>query len=269
MRTLKVIPLILFCVIVESCSTVPITGRRQFTLLPESQLIGMSLTAYDGFLRESRVVPDSDPRTQMIKRLGSRMSVAVAEYLSEIGQENLIRNFSWQFNLVDDPTVNAWCMPGGKIVFYTGILPIGETEDGLAVIMGHEIAHAVARHGNERMSQQMAMQFGAISLSALLSERPAEAQNLFLLAYGVGSTLGSLAFSRNHETEADRLGLIFSSMAGYDPYEAPKFWQRMSNASGGGAPPEFLSTHPNHDTRISNLNKFIPEALKYYKPRNS
>jgi predicted Zn-dependent protease len=268
MRAIYLTVFITFLIIAESCSTVPITGRRQFALLPEAQLIGMSLDAYSQFLSENNVLPDNDPRTIMVRGMGERMRDAVIQYLDETGNSNLVRNFSWTFNVVDDPTVNAWCMPGGKIVVYTGLLPVSQTEDGLAVVMGHEIAHAVARHGNERMSQQMALQAGGLTLSALLSEKPEMAQALFATAYGVGGQVGMLAFSRNHETEADRLGLIFSAMAGYDPNEAPKFWERMSANSSGGAPPEFLSTHPSHDTRISNLNKFIPEALKYYKPKS-
>jgi predicted Zn-dependent protease len=157
-------------------------------------------------------------------------------------------------------------MPGGKVVFYTGILPICETNEGIAVVMGHEIAHAIARHGNERMSQQLAIQAGGVALTVLLDEKPAYAQNLFLASYGVGSQIGQLAFSRQHESEADKMGLIFMAMAGYDPREAVDFWQRMSEQSGGQQPPEFLSTHPSHETRISDLENFLPEALEYYNP---
>jgi predicted Zn-dependent protease len=254
-------------ILFSACSKVPITERRQFSLLPESQLIGMSLDQYGKYISENKVVPDSDPRTKMVKGMGERMKNAVIDYMKQNGLEKRVSDFVWEFNLVDDPLVNAWCMPGGKVVVYTGLLNVSQTEDGLAVVMGHEIAHAVARHGNERMSQQMAINATGLSLSALLNEKPEQAQGLFNMAYGVGSQVGMLSFSRNHETEADRLGLIFSAMAGYNPNEAPKFWERMSAASGGGAPPEFFRTHPSHETRIENLTKFIPEAMQYYKPR--
>lgn len=233
--------------------------------MPETELIGMSSQAYSDFLATNIIVGDFDAEAQMVQRVGQRISKAVETYMSKHGMSNRIRNFSWEFNLVEDPTVNAWCMPGGRIVFYRGIMPVCKDEAGVAVVMGHEIAHAVARHGNERMSQQMIVQAGGVTLAVLTSERPQLAQDIFLMSYGVGSTLGSLAFSRQHETESDKLGLVFMAMAGYDPQEAPKFWQRMS-AMSGGAPPEFLSTHPSHDRRISDLEAFMPEALKHFKP---
>ncbi len=204
---------------------------------------------------------------EMIHNVGMKIAAAVEEYLAEHGQSKRAEGFEWEFNLVDDPTVNAWCMPGGKVVFYTGILPVCQDEKGLAVVMGHEIAHAIARHGNERMSQQLAIQAGGVTLAAMLSEKPAAAQNLFLTSYGIGSQLGSLSFSRQHESESDQLGLVFMAMAGFNPEEAPLFWERMS-ANGEAQPPEFMSTHPNHDTRISDLNAFMPEAMKYYTPGN-
>ena len=176
-----------------------------------------------------------------------------------------IEGFEWEFNLVKDDAVNAWCMPGGKVVVYTGILPITKNETGLAVVMGHEIAHAIARHGNERMSQQILLQYGGQTLDILLSSKPDEMRNLFLTSYGVAGGMGSLAFSRSQETEADKLGLVFMGMAGYNPEEAVTFWERMSNV-GGSKPPEILSTHPSDETRINNLRAYLPEAMKYYKP---
>ena len=176
-----------------------------------------------------------------------------------------MKDFKWEFNLVEDNTVNAWCMPGGKVVFYTGILPITKDEKGIAVVMGHEIAHAIARHGNERMSQGLALQGGGIALSLALSDKPELTQNLFQQAYGLGGQLGMLKYSRSHDSEADKMGLVFMAMAGYDPREAVEFWKRMA-AQGGQKPPEFLSTHPSDDTRIKDLEDFMPEALKYYKP---
>ena len=178
-----------------------------------------------------------------------------------------IANYKWEFNLVQSNDVNAWCMPGGKVVFYTGILPYTKTETGLAVVMGHEIAHAVAWHGNERMSQGLAAQLGGLALDVALSQKPAATRNLFQLAYGVGATYGVLLpFSRTQESEADKLGLIFMAMAGYDPSEAVAFWQRMSAASGGNAPPEWMSTHPSDERRIRDIQAYMPKALKYYTP---
>ena len=167
--------------------------------------------------------------------------------------------------MVEENTVNAWCMPGGKVVVYTGILPVTQDEASLAVVMGHEIAHAIARHGNERMSQAIAVQGAGMTLEALTAQNPGLTRDIFLQSYGVGSQLGMLAYSRKHESEADKMGLVFMAMAGYDPRVAPTFWQRMS-AQGGPAPPELLSTHPSDETRIHDLEAFMPEALKYYKP---
>ena len=247
-----------------SCSKVPITGRKQLNILPESEMMSMSLTAYQDFLKESKVVPSTDKRAIMMKEVGGKIAAAAEKFLKSKGKSNRVKGFQWEFNLVDDPTVNAWCMSGGKVVFYTGILPITQDEKGLAVVMGHEIAHAIARHGNERMSQQLALQGGGMTLQVLLAQEPEMTQTLLLQSYGVAATLGSLKYSRTHETEADKMGLVFMAMAGYDPQAAPAFWGRMS-ANGGAKPPEFLSTHPHDDTRINDLNEFMPEALKYYK----
>ncbi len=251
-----------------ACSSVPVTGRKQLNLLPESQMIGMSLTAYSDFLSQNPPMPSSDNQTQMVQRIGNRMAKEVEAYLADQGASKRVEGFQWEFNLVDDPTINAWCMPGGKVVVYTGIMKVAEDEEGLAVIMGHEIAHAIARHGNERMSQGLAVAAGGITLAVAMNEKPGFTRDLFLQSYGLASGLGVLAFSRKHESEADKMGLIFMAMAGYNPEAAPKFWERMKAMSGGGAPPEFLSTHPSHDTRVENLTKWIPEAKKYYKPSN-
>lgn len=265
MNRSKVIAVLILIGIVVGCARVPISGRRQVNLLPEIEMISSSVTYYSEFLSQNTVVPDSDPQAQMVKRVGNRIATAVEQYMRSNGMANRVANFQWEFNLVEDQTVNAWCMPGGKIVFYRGILPVCQDETGLAVVMGHEIAHAVARHGNERMSQQLIVQAGGVTLAVLTQEKPQLARDLFLTSYGVGATLGSLAFSRQHETESDQLGLVFMAMAGYNPQEAPRFWERMA-AQGGGAPPEFLSTHPSHETRIRDLENFMPEAMKYYKP---
>jgi predicted Zn-dependent protease len=264
MKNLSLLALIL--VFLWACTKVPVTGRRQLNLLPESQLMSMSLTQYKAFLSESKTVSSGNAQSDMVKRVGERIATAAETYLKRHGQGSRVKDFNWEFNLVDDPTVNAWCMPGGKVVFYTGILPITKDEEGLAVVMGHEVAHAIARHGNERMSQGLIAQAGGIGLQLAISEQPELTRNLLLQSYGVGSQLGVLKFSRLHESEADRMGLIFMAMAGYNPEASVDFWKRMA-AQGGAAPPEFLSTHPHNDTRIEDLKGHMPEALKYYKPK--
>jgi predicted Zn-dependent protease len=251
---------------IQSCSTVPITGRQQLSLLPESQLIAMSISNYDQFLSENKL-SDNQRQVEMVTRVGDKIAKAVIQYMDQNGMGDRIKGYNWEFNLVDEDVPNAWCMPGGKVVVYTGILPITQTEEGLAVVMGHEIAHAIARHGNERMSQAMLIETGGLALAAAVDEKPEETKALFMMAYGVGTSVGvSLPYSRAHETEADKLGLIFMAMAGYDPNQAVGFWERMS-AAGGQKPPEFLSTHPSDQSRINNLKTFMPEAMKYYKGR--
>jgi predicted Zn-dependent protease len=254
---------LLVMLLLASCSTVPLTGRRQLKLLPESMLVNMSLTAYGEFLSENPVVPPDHPDAMMVHKVGDRIADAVITYM----KDNKIKNriFDFEFNLVLNDDVNAWCMPGGKVVFYTGILPYTKDEAGIAVVMGHEIAHAVANHGNERMSQQMALMLGAISLDVAMSEKPEETRDIFMLAFGVGGTLGTLAYSRQHEYEADKLGMIFMAMAGYHPERTLEFWQEMSKLSGS-APPTFLSTHPSSEARVKAIQEFMPEAMKYYKP---
>lgn len=250
---------------IYSCATVPLTGRRQMKLLPESELVAMSLTSYSSFLDSSQVVK-SGANKNMVTNAGIRISQAVEAYLSTTSDSTEIKNYQWEFNLVDDPTVNAWCMPGGKVVFYSGILPICQTETGVAVVMGHEIAHAIARHGNERMSHGLVQQLGGVALSVAVMDKPEETQQLFQVAYGVGTQVGvMLPFSRKHESEADHMGLMFMAMAGYNPEEAPLFWERMNALSSGARPPEFLSTHPNPAKRSANLTHDMPEALEYYE----
>lgn len=251
--------------ILGACAKVPVTGRRQFNMVSTGQIASMVDSQYRETLQQSRLVPADDPRTQMVRSCGQRIAVAVERFLNDNGMSDRVKEFQWEFNLADDPTVNAWCMPGGKVLFYTGILPMTRDETGLAVVMGHEVAHAVARHGNERMSQGILAQGAGMTLDILTSENPGLARNILLQSVGIGSQLGMLAYSRKHETEADKMGLIFMAMAGYDPREAPKFWERMSGG-GGQAPPEILSTHPSDDTRMRDLEAYMDEALKYYKP---
>jgi predicted Zn-dependent protease len=263
------ITLTLLFVLLQSCATVPLTGRRQLDLIPDASMLSMSFQQYDQFLKEH---PLSEDRVavKMVKRAGDRIQHAVEQYFADNDLSGELANYEWEFNLVEDETPNAWCMPGGKVVIYTGILPITESEEGLAVVMGHEIAHAVARHGNERMSQGLIAQTGGMVLMKALEEKPEQTQALWMTAFGLGSQVGvMLPFSRLHESEADHLGLIFMAMAGYNPQEAALFWQRMQEMSGGGAPPEFLSTHPADATRIAQIEKLMPDAMKYYKKSQS
>lgn len=254
-----------FVLFLVSCAKVPVTGRRQINMLPESQLMSMSLTQYQSFLSDNKTVAGNNVNSQMVHEVGRKIALAAEAYLKKNLQSDRVKNFKWEFNLVDDPTVNAWCMPGGKVVFYTGILPYTKDATGMAVVMGHEVAHAIARHGNERMSQGLVLQAGGIGLQLAMQDQPELTQNLLLQSYGIGGQLGTLKYSRMHESEADKMGLIFMAMAGYNPQEAPEFWKRMSQ-NGGQAPPELLSTHPHDATRIADINEFMPEALKYYKP---
>jgi predicted Zn-dependent protease len=248
-----------------SCTRNVVTGKRSTTLIAESELIVMSEAEYVKFLNEHPPMPDSEPRVTLVRTCGQKIQKAVETYYAQKNASNQLKDFNWEFNVVDENVVNAWCMPGGKVVVYTGLLPVTETEEGLAVVMGHEIAHAIARHGNQRMSQGMLIQFGGAVLSTAVSQKPSETQYLFNQAYGITTGLGALSYSRKHETEADKMGLIFAAMAGYNPEAAIAFWERMGKAGGQG-PPQFLSTHPSSDTRIRDLQAFMPEAKKYYKP---
>lgn len=259
----KIVALLLLGTLVEACTTVPITGRKQMNLLPESQLMGMAVTQYDQFLGSNPVVGLSDTRAQQLDRVGRKVAAAATRYLRQKGATDRVAGFKWDFKLVNDPQVNAWCMPGGKVVFYTGILPICQDEDGIAVVMGHEVAHAIARHGNERMSQGLMVQLGGVALDVALSQKPEQTRDLFQQAYGLGTTVGAmLPFSRLHENEADEMGLIFTAMAGYDPAKAVPFWQRMA-AAGGARPPEFLSTHPDPAKRSEKLQEQVRVARAY------
>ncbi|MBL7940964.1 MAG: M48 family metallopeptidase [Flavobacteriales bacterium] len=265
MRT-KGFVLLVGIIVLEACAKVPITGRRQLNLVSEGEMMAMANGEYGKFLQENRPLPAGNASVERVKNIGTKLAQAATTFLDENKSVDRVAGFEWEFNVVDDPTVNAWCMPGGKVVVYTGILPVAETDAGLAVVMGHEIAHAIARHGNERMSQGLAVQGAGMTLEVLTQQNPSTAGNLFLQSFGIGSELGMLAYSRKHETEADKMGLVFMAMAGYDPREAPKFWQRMSAGSGGGAPPEIMSTHPSDETRVRDLEAYMPQALKYYKP---
>ena len=265
MKNTYLIAIILF--VWYGCSSVPLTGRKQLSIIPASEMNSLAVSSYKETLASSKLSTNAE-QTNMINRTGDRISKAVEQYMRDNNMSSAISGFQWEFNLIDDPTINAWCMPGGKVAFYTGILPLCQNEAGVAVVMGHEIAHAVANHSGERMSQQLVVQLGGTALSAAMKDKPQQTQQIALSVFGAGSQVGVLLpYSRQHEFEADRLGLIFMAMAGYDPNEAPKFWERMKAASGGGAPPQFLSTHPSDAKRISELQAAIPEAMKYYKPQ--
>ena len=250
------------------CSTNPVTGRSQFKLVPEQELQAMAAQEYQQFLSSNKVVASSNNRdAAMVKRVGSRVTNAVKSYYASRNLSDALAGFTWEYNLVYDPAVNAWAMPGGRIVVYTGLLGVTKNEAALAAVIGHEISHAIFKHGNERMSQGLAQQLGGAALSIALANQPAQTQNLFNTAYGIGTNVGVLLpFSRKQESEADRYGLIWMAMAGYNPQEAIPLWERMEAASSGNRPPEFLSTHPSENTRMTNLRKWMPEALKYYKP---
>lgn len=261
--------LLLLCSLffIVSCETVPITGRSQLSLVSSQELTTMSFQAYRDFLSKHPVVRNT-PAAFMVQRAGGNIQRAVGLFFARQQMSSRLSGYAWEFNLVQDKAKNAWCMPGGKVCVYTGILPVTRDESGLAVVMGHEIAHAVANHSSERMSQQLLVQMGGVALSTAMAQSPGQTQGLFNELFGVGSQVGILLpYSRVQESEADRLGLIFMAMAGYDPRVALGFWQRMAASQQGQAPSEFLSTHPSDVTRINNLKVYIPEALKYYLKR--
>jgi predicted Zn-dependent protease len=261
----KLIILLGLLALLYGCSEVEITGRKQLNFIPASTMNSMSFQSYSEFLTEHKLSTNTE-QTEMVKRVGSRIEHAVERYCEKNGISDQLAGYKWEFNLVEDPNVNAWCMPGGKVVVYTGILPVTQNEAGLAVVMGHEIAHAFAKHGAERMSQGLLVEMGGIALSTALKDKPEQTKNLFMQSYGVGTQVGFLLpYSRTQESEADHLGLIFMAMAGYNPEEAVAFWQRMAAQSKGSKPPEFLSTHPADETRIQDLKDLIPEAMEYYQ----
>lgn len=242
---------------VVACKTNPFTGKSTLNFYGNQSLFPTAFAQYDQFLEENKVVTGTE-QAAMITRVGQRIAKAAERWLTANGHPGYLKDYRWQYTLVDDKTVNAWCMPGGKIVFYTGILPICQDETGIAVVMGHEVAHALADHGAQRMSAGTLQTLGAVAGNVAIQDP--ETRNAFNMAYGVGSSVGvMLPFSRSHETEADLIGLRIMAIAGYDPGAAPELWKRMK-ANSQGAPPEFLSTHPSNDTRISNLTQWVPEA---------
>lgn len=265
MQHLKVISVWLAgLLLLSSCTTVPLTNRSQLNLIPDAQVLSLSFDQYQQFLEDHEVITGT-PEADMVVRVGTNIRRAVADYLRNQGRSGLLNGYAWEFKLVADDKINAFAMPGGKVVIFEGIMDIARNESGLATVMGHEIAHAIARHGNERMSQSLVTQLGGMALDLALNDKPQQTRQLYMAAYGMGTQVGLLLpYSRLQESEADRLGLIFMAMAGYDPREAVAFWQRMERKSQSGAPPEFLSTHPSHQTRIADLEGYMPVALQYY-----
>jgi predicted Zn-dependent protease len=253
--------------LLASCTTVPITGRQQLSFIPASQMMSMSFQEYGDFLKSNKLSTDKT-KAALVKRVGARIQSAVENYFAQNNMSDRLKDYRWEFNLVESKEANAWCMPGGKVVVYTGILPLTKNEDGLAVVMGHEIAHAVAEHGNERMSQALIAQMGGMALDQALAASPGQTKQLWMSAYGVGVQYGALLpYGRVQESEADHLGLIFMAIAGYDPKEAVTFWEGMAKSKEGKNVPEFLSTHPSDETRIRQIKELLPEASAYYKKR--
>ena len=250
-----------------ACSTNAVTGRKELALFPNDALQQQALTEYRSFLSTNRVLSDNTNRdAEMVKRVGSRIANAITSYYTKQGKGNVLDGYKWEFNLVDSKAVNAWCMPGGKVVVYSGLLPVSQNEAGLAIVLGHEITHAVANHGNERMSQ-VAIAQGIGIAGDLLTSGNSQVNGIFNNIYGPGAQLGVLLpNNRKQEYEADHFGLIFAAMAGYNPREAIPFWQRMAAVSQGQKPPEFLATHPSDEKRIARLQGYMKEALSYYKP---
>ncbi|MFP2996695.1 M48 family metallopeptidase [Spongiivirga sp. MCCC 1A20706] len=260
----RVVTLAVVFFIASACKTNPFTGKQYVSLYGNNQLFPMAFQQYDQFLNENKVVTGTED-SEMIKRVGQRMAVAAERWLNALGQQGYLTDYRWEYNLVNSDQLNAWCMPGGKIVFYTGILPVTQTETGVAVVMGHEIAHALANHGAQRMTAGTGQQLLGVAGNVAFAKNEKNRQ-LFNQIYGVGSQVGfMLPFSRSHESEADAIGLTLMAIAGYNPDEGAELWRRMKAKSGGQAPPEILSTHPSSDTRIANLTALAPKAKEEAK----
>jgi len=247
---------------------VPITGRKRINIVSDAEILPASFAQYEGFLKENKISTNTNA-TNELQNVGMNISKAVDKFMRANGMVSEADSYRWEFNLIDDVNINAWCMPGGKVVFYTGILPICDNTDGIAAVMGHEVAHAFAKHGQERMTSAYGQQLGGIAVAVGTNNKDPKTQALWNTIYGVGSTVGMLAYSRTHETEADKLGMVFMIMAGYKPEEAINVWIRMSQrADASNAPPEFMSTHPSNETRIQNLRAYLPKAIEQAKKYN-
>ncbi len=266
----KFLSLSLITLFLVQCSTVPITGRKRLNFVSDSQVLPASFQQYSGFLKEnnSKLLKNTS-EAYKVKAVGKRISKAVDKFMRANGMTSEANSYKWEFNLINDPTVNAWCMPGGKVVFYTGILPMCANENGIAAVMGHEIAHAFAKHGQERMSSTQIQKLGGLALNIATMNKDPRQRQLYNAVYGVGTQVGiMLPFSRAHETEADKLGLVFMLMAGYRGEEAAQVWVRMSQRSGGGSKSDIMSTHPSNQKRIQTLRAFLPEAKRLAKKYN-
>ncbi len=261
---MKILPFITI-LFLTGCSTVPITGRRQLSFIPQGELLALSDQQYKQVLSQSKISPDADWNAK-VKEVGNKIAASAEVFMGENGMQREIANYRWEFNLIYDPkNVNAFCMPGGKVIVYTGMLPVAEDENGLAVVISHEVAHVLANHGGERLSQELLVQAGGMGFSQLIKSRPEEAKQIMLKVYGAGAQLGVLLpYGRAQESEADRIGLILMARAGYNPETAVPFWRRMNSLGGGARPPEFLSTHPTYSRRIADITNVLPEAEKYY-----
>jgi len=263
MKLRKIIGAMVFLLLITACSTNPFTGKQTMALVPNSQLFPTAFQQYNQVLKESKVVTGTS-ESEMISRVGQRIAIAAERWLNANGYAGYLKDYKWEYKLIEDKTVNAWCMPGGKIVFYTGILPIAQSETGVAAIMGHEVAHALANHGQQRMSADYIQQ--GVALAGNIAIQNDNDRAAFNQYYGIGSQVGvMLPFSRSHETEADKIGLILMAIAGYNPSEAAELWKRMKANSGGAAPPEILSTHPSNDTRIQEITSLVPMAVSEAK----
>lgn len=264
MKRFKLTTLLLALFLLAGCSSVPLTGRKQVLLVSDSEVLSSSLTQYNDYIKTAKKSTNTT-QTAMVVRVGKKIAAATEAYLKANGMSSEIKNFAWEFNLVQDAQVNAFCMPGGKIVVYEGLMKLVSSDDELAVVIGHEVAHAVAKHSNERMSQQVMAQYGAAILGAVVSDKSAAVQKAAETVYGIGAQYGvMLPFSRKHESEADYMGLVFMTMAGYNPDVAVGFWQKMSAGSGGSVP-EFMSTHPSDATRIADIEKELPAIKAKYQ----
>ncbi|WGK64564.1 M48 family metallopeptidase [Croceiramulus getboli] len=256
----KYLTLFLTLLFVVACKTSPFTGEKTLNFVSNDQLFPMAFQQYNQFLAENPVVTGTE-ESRMVKRVGENIAAAAERYMTALGYPGYLKDYRWEYNLVRDDARNAWCMPGGKIVVYTGILPITQDETGLAIVMGHELAHALANHGAQRMSAAQVQQLGAVGVAVAAGGEDAQRQQQVMQLYGVGSTvLGTLPFSRKHENEADKIGLTIAAIAGYNPYEGAELWRRMQEASNGQEPPQLLSTHPSTSTRIQNLQQLAPVA---------
>jgi predicted Zn-dependent protease len=250
----------LILVLVAACSTNPFTGKQDFNIVSNDQIFPTAFQQYDQFLKENKVIKGTAD-AQRVTNVGQKIKAAAEKYLNANGYQGYLNGYAWEYNLVQDPAVNAWCMPGGKIVVYTGILPITKDDAGLATVMGHEVAHALVNHGAQRMSAAQIQEIGAAGVQAATAGKSATAQNIYMQAYGISTEYGAmLPFSRKQESEADEIGLTLMAIAGYNPDKAIEFWQRMEANAGGSAPPEFMSTHPSGATRVANIKSLAPKA---------